>query len=64
MQVIAIRYVSYSRALCGSKKTLGDSIRKHKESLDGRGRGDGLGTESDQRVVKPARHELLDVVVW
>ena len=33
MQVIAIRYVTYSRALCGSKKTLGDRIRKLKESL-------------------------------
>ena len=48
----------------GSEKTLGDHIQKLKELLDGRGRGDGLGTESDQRVVKPARHELLDVVVW
>ena len=47
-----------------SKKALGDRIQKLKELLDGRGRGDGLGTESDQRVVKPARHELLDVVVW
>ena len=48
----------------GSEKTLGDHIQKLKKLLDGRGRGDGLGTESDQRVVKPARHELLDVVVW
>ena len=48
----------------GSEKTLGDHIQKLKELFDGRGRGDGLGTESDQRVVKPARHELLDVVVW
>ena len=47
-----------------SKKALGDRIQKLKELLDGRGKGDGLGTESDQRVVKPARHELLDVVVW
>ena len=47
-----------------SKKALGDRIQKLKELLNGRGRGDGLGTESDQRVVKPARHELLDVVVW
>lgn len=33
MQVIAIRYVTYSKALCESKKNLGDRIRKLEESL-------------------------------
>ena len=52
MRVIATPYVSHSRALCESKKALGDRIRKLKESLGYKGRRDGLSTKSDQRVVK------------
>ena len=64
MQVIAIRYVTYSRTLCGRKKAFGDRIQRRVELLGGRGRKDGLSAGSDHRGVEQELESVIETVVW
>lgn len=64
MQVIAIRYVTYSRTLYGRKKAFGDRIQRRVELLGGRGRKDGLSAGSDHRGVEQELESVIETVVW